>query len=170
MEHSAGIVVWRKRTEVEMLLVHPGGPFWANKDEHAWSIPKGEFDPADEAAIDAARREFEEELGVPPPAGPSIALPPFRAGKKTLHVWLVEGEFDPGTITGDDVHRSMVEMVWPPRSDRSASFPEVDRARWVELSGAVSLLHKGQARIVDLIEGELVADDTDGEWPSRPSD
>lgn len=155
MTHSAGIVLWRQRAELEILLVHPGGPFWANKQDHAWSIPKGEFDPSDESAFDAACREFEEELGSPPPTVPAIGLQPFRAGKKTLHAWLLEGEFDPTTVTPDDVHRSMVEITWPPRSDRTVSFPEVDRAQWVTLSAAVALLHKGQAPIADLVRDGL---------------
>ncbi len=155
MIHSAGIVVWRKRTEVEILLVHPGGPFWANKHDHAWSIPKGEFDPADESAFDAASREYEEELGSPPPKVPSVALPSFRAGKKTLHTWLLEGEFDTATITPEDLHRSMVEMTWPPRSNQTVSFPEVDRAQWATLATSVVMLHKGQVNIVELVRDGL---------------
>jgi predicted NUDIX family NTP pyrophosphohydrolase len=162
MNHSAGIVLWRRGEELEVLLVHPGGPFWANKDEHAWSIPKGEFDPSDEVAFEAACREFEEELGAAPPTGTAVVLEPFRAGRKTLHVWLLEGDFDPATISADDRHRSMVELTWPPRSGRTVTFPEVDRAQWVALSGAGTLLHKSQARIVELVADALGFDDPHG--------
>lgn len=166
MTHSAGIVLWRvapadslgepvSSGEIEVLLAHPGGPFWAKKDEHAWSIPKGEFDPHTESAWEAARREFEEEIGAPCPADHPVALPPFRAGKKTLHAWLIAGDFDPTTVTAEDDHRSMVEMVWPPRSTSVVTFPEVDRVEWVRLDRAVHKLHKGQAPLVAAVRHAL---------------
>lgn len=166
MAHSAGIVLWRSTGEpgeadpgsrIEILLAHPGGPFWAKKDEHAWSIPKGEFDPDEEPAWQAARREFEEELGVEPPVADAVALAPFRAGTKTLHAFAVEGGFDPSAISPDDRHRSMVEIVWPPRSKQMATFPEVDRVAWTRLEEAAPKLHKGQAPLVAMLVA-LVAD------------
>lgn len=155
--HSAGIVLWRRSNEtgpveqsVEILLVHPGGPFWANKDEHGWSIPKGEFDPGAESTFDAAQREFAEELGRPaptPPADrPDIALEPFRAGRKTIHAVLVAGDFDCA-----DIISNTVDIEWPPRSGQRIDVPEVDRAQWFPLAEAGNKLHKGQAPIVDLI-------------------
>lgn len=159
--HSAGIVLYRRTDEtgplehsVEILLVHPGGPFWADKDEHGWSIPKGEFEPDDEAATDAARREFAEELGRPapdPPADvPEVALEPLRAGRKTIHAVLLAGDFDPEPIAGNTV-----EIEWPPRSGRHLEVPEIDRAEWYSLAEARTRLHKGQAPIVDLIVSAL---------------
>ncbi len=152
MTQSAGIVLWRRRSAtLEVLLVHPGGPFWASKDEHAWSIPKGEFDPDVEAAVDAARREYEEELGIAPPdttTSPPVTIPPFRAGRKTIHVFAVEGDFDPTSIDPEDRHRSLVTMTWPPRSDRTVEFPEVDRVEWCPIDQASAKLHKGQAPVV----------------------
>lgn len=164
---TAGIVVWRRRAGggisvdgisidgIEILLVHPGGPFWAKKDEHAWSIPKGEFDPETETAVDAATREFVEELGRLVPEGDLTMLKPFRAGKKQLHAFAVEGDVDAEMIQPDDQHRSMVELEWPPRSGRTATFPEVDRAEWVTLSEAEGKLHKGQRRVVDELQAML---------------
>jgi predicted NUDIX family NTP pyrophosphohydrolase len=159
--HSAGIVLYRRTASggpveqtVEILLVHPGGPFWANKDEHGWSIPKGEFDPDREPAADAARREFAEELGRPaptPPADvPDIGLEPLRAGRKTIHAVLLAGDFDPEPIVSNTV-----EIEWPPRSGQHIEVPEVDRAEWYSLVEARTKLHKGQAPIVDLIVSAL---------------
>ena len=149
---SAGIVLWRRRSAgLEVLLAHPGGPFWAKKDEHAWSIPKGEFDPDVEAALEAARREFKEELGTAPPdviSSPPVTIPPFRAGRKTIHAFAVEGDFDPASIAPEDRHRSLVTMVWPPRSERTTEFPEIDRVAWFSIEQAPAKLHKGQAPVV----------------------
>ncbi len=162
---TAGIVLWRRAQgarspssaeTIEILVVHPGGPFWAKKDEHAWSIPKGEFDPETETALDAARREFEEETGTPAPLGPFAELDSFRAGKKHLHAFAIEGDFDHATISADDEHRSMVELEWPPRSGRRQRFPEVDRESWVPLSTASDKLHKGQRPVVDQLIGLLL--------------
>lgn len=166
MRHSAGIVLWRPApgtvsnraptaAEIEVLLAHPGGPFWASKDDHAWSIPKGEFDPDEEGPWDAACREFEEELGAPCPHHRATALEPFRAGKKLLHPWLVAADFDPAPITPDDTHRSMAEIVWPPRSGSVVTFPEIDRVEWVPLDRAARKLHKGQTPLVDAVRSAL---------------
>lgn len=152
MTHSAGIVLHRRGPDgTEILLVHPGGPFWANKDEHAWSIPKGEYDPDSEDAEQAAVREFTEELGHRVPDGPRQALPPFRAGKKTIAAWLVAGDLDP-----EQIRSNHVELEWPPRSGTMTSFPEVDRAAWVRLDDeAEGKLHKGQRPLVELVSAAL---------------
>jgi len=163
---TAGIAVWRRAslgqtrrsegaTGIEILLVHPGGPFWAKKDEHAWSIPKGELNE-NESPADAAVREFNEEVGQPVPEGELVALDPFRAGKKWLHAYTVEGDIDAELVDPNDTHRSMVELVWPPRSDRKQLFPEVDRAAWFDLAEAPIKLHKGQAPLVGLLLAKLV--------------
>lgn len=148
---SAGIVLHRPGPEgPEILLVHPGGPFWANKDEHAWSIPKGEYDPGAEDGEAAAVREFAEELGRALPAGPRRPLAAFRAGRKVIRAWLVEGDLDETSIESNTF-----EMEWPPRSGRQQAFPEVDRAAWFDLQQAATRLHKGQRPLIELIEREL---------------
>lgn len=162
---TAGIVLWR-RTEgptadgagIEILLVHPGGPFWAKKDEHAWSIPKGEFDPDSETPEAAARREFNEEIGLQTPNGQVLVLDAFRAGKKRLHAFAVEGDLDPAVVQPGDTHRSMVELEWPPRSGQTQLFPEVDRAGWFDLDEAAAKLHKGQAPLVEQLRTALLSD------------
>jgi predicted NUDIX family NTP pyrophosphohydrolase len=151
MTDSAGIVLHRPGPNgPEILLVHPGGPFWANKDANGWSIPKGEYDPETEDGEAAAVREFHEELGHPLPEGPRRPLPAFRAGRKRIASWLVAGDLDPTTI-----HSNSFEMEWPPRSGEMASFPEVDRAAWFDLEAATTKLHKGQIPLVKLILSAL---------------
>lgn len=142
MNKSAGILAYRRRDGiVEVFLVHPGGPFWVNKDTHAWSMPKGEF--TDEPALEAARREFEEETGQPI-NGEFIALKPVRSGSKTLHVFAVESETpEPGRIRSNTF-----EMEWPPGTGRKRSFPEVDRAAWFPLAEAAEKLHKNQQALL----------------------
>jgi len=141
---SAGLLLFRRTPAgVEVLLVHPGGPLWAKKDEGAWSIPKGEID-ADEAPLAAARREFEEELGSPV-SGQFIALAPIRqASGKVVHAWAVEADFDPATFTS-----GMFSMEWPPRSGQQQEFPEVDRAEWFSIDNARRKINKAQIELLD---------------------
>jgi len=141
---SAGLLLFRRTPAgVEVLLVHPGGPLWAKKDEGAWSIPKGEID-ADEDPLAAACREFEEELGSPV-SGEFIALAPIRqASGKVVHAWAVEGDFDPATLTS-----GMFSMEWPPRSGRQQEFPEVDRAEWFAIDDARRKINKAQIELLD---------------------
>ena len=154
--YSAGLVLFRRvgRT-VELMLVHPGGPFWAKKDEHGWSIPKGEFDPEAEAALEAAEREFAEELGAPAPAGERLALPEFKAGSKVIVSWLIEADFDAEGFSGAE-SSNRFETEWPPKSGRMQSFPEVDRAAWFSLDLCRTKLHKGQVVICDLVADSLL--------------
>ncbi|MGA0604571.1 NUDIX domain-containing protein [Phenylobacterium sp. VNQ135] len=155
-EISAGVLAWRAGAEgPEFLLVHPGGPFWANKDEAAWSIPKGLVEP-EEDGWTAARREFEEELGAPM-VGQAVELPAVKTpGGKVIHAWLVEAEID---VSG--IRSNTFEMEWPPRSGRRASFPEVDRAGWFDAETARWKLHKGQRPVLEaalrIILGKLEA-------------
>jgi len=141
---SAGLLLFRRTPAgIEVLLVHPGGPLWAKKDEGAWSIPKGEID-ADEDPLAAARREFEEELGSPV-SGEFIALEPIRqASGKVVHAWAVEGDFDPATLTS-----GTFSMEWPPRSGRMQDFPEVDRAEWFTIDEAKRKINKAQIALLD---------------------
>jgi predicted NUDIX family NTP pyrophosphohydrolase len=129
--------------EIEVLLAHPGGPFFRNKDEHAWSIPKGEPD-TDEDLLVTARREFEEETGIKP-AGPFRPLAPIRQkGGKTVHAWAFEGDCDPAAIVSNTF-----TMEWPPHSGRQAEFPEVDRAEFFNLREAKTKLKAGQETMID---------------------
>ena len=146
-KRSAGLLVWRRNDDtVEVLLVHPGGPFWARKDAAAWSIPKGEIDDPAEEPRDVAVREFREELGFePPPVDGWIALGEVRgSGSKVVAAWAVEGDADVSRIES-----STFEMEWPPRSGRVQTFPEVDRAGWFGADEARDKLHAGQRRLVD---------------------
>jgi predicted NUDIX family NTP pyrophosphohydrolase len=143
---SAGVLMFRRSASVlEVLLVHPGGPFWASKDDGAWSIPKGEFDP-DEPPAAAARREFIEETGVDP--GPDLlplaVIAQSRA--KTVHAFAVEGDLDPAAIASN-----VFEIEWPPRSGRRQAFPEIDRAQWFGLTEARRKVVAGQRPILDAL-------------------
>lgn len=134
----------------ELLLVHPGGPFWAKKDIGAWSIPKGEFDP-EEDPLQAAKREFAEELGVPPPDGPYLDLGQIaQSGHKTVIAFAVEGDFDPEALKSN-----LFEMEWPPKSGQSRSFPEVDRAGWFTPGDACERILPRQAPLIDRLLARL---------------
>jgi predicted NUDIX family NTP pyrophosphohydrolase len=125
--------------------VHPGGPFWARRDQGAWSIPKGEIEPG-ETAVDVARREFEEELGAAPPRGALTPLGSIRqAGGKVVHAWAAAGDFD---VTG--LRSVAFSMEWPPRSGRMQEFPEVDRAAWFGLEEARRMILPSQLPLLDL--------------------
>ena len=143
---SAGIIAYRKRRTLEVLLVHPGGPFWRNKDLGAWSIPKGEY--ADEEAADvAARREFAEELGLEL-SEPLTALGQVKQrGGKLVTAFAVELDLDPRSIRSNSF-----EMEWPPRSGKRQVFPEVDRAEWFTLEEAREKINAGQCPLLDRLE------------------
>jgi predicted NUDIX family NTP pyrophosphohydrolase len=145
-EISAGILLHRSGAAGrEVLLVHPGGPFWARKEEAAWSIPKGLIDPGEEREA-AARREFAEEVGAVP-EGALTLLGEFRlSGSKLLVAFALEAEFDPRTLISNSF-----EMEWPPHSGRRQSFPEVDRADWFGLDEAHTKLHLGQRPLLDAL-------------------
>lgn len=151
---SAGILLYRYagsagRGEgvLEVFLVHPGGPFWAKKDEGAWSIPKGEFGEG-EAALDAARREFEEETGSALPEGEYIELKPVKqAGGKIVYAWALKGDIDPQTV-----HSNTFKKEWPPNSGRWHTYPEVDRAAWFPLEVARQKILKGQLPLLEELE------------------
>lgn len=144
---SAGLIVHRRGADGrEVLVAHMGGPFWARKDTGSWTFPKGEFNPAEEEAADAARREFREELGLAPPAGPMVALPPITASRKVLRFFAVEADLDvTNPVFGE------FEMEWPPRSGERRSFPEVDRVAWVPVAEARDLLSAGQRPALDAL-------------------
>jgi predicted NUDIX family NTP pyrophosphohydrolase len=145
VKYSAGLLPYRIRHGVvEVLIGHPGGPFWAKKDDGAWSILKGEYTP-DEDAWDAARREFSEETGLPSPVGPRIDFEPVRQPSgKVLTVFGVLGDID---IT--DARSNTFEMEWPKGSGRIREFPEVDRVQWFSVANARAKLLKGHRVILD---------------------
>lgn len=141
---SAGILLHRRREErLEVLLVHPGGPFWANRDEGAWTIPKGEYDDGEDA-LDAARREFTEETGFAV-EGPFRELAPVRQRSgKVVRAWAVEGDCDVAAIRSNTF-----SMEWPPRSGRTAEFPEVDRGQWFTLDEARAKILPAQLPLLE---------------------
>lgn len=154
---SAGILLYRIDPDgtVSALVAHMGGPFWARKDEGAWSIPKGEFDPSQESAWDAAAREFREELGVAPPdvAYAELGTFAYSSRGKTVTVFCGDGT---GFLTSDADRAALVfgefEMEWPPRSGRRQRFPEVDRVEWMPLAEARPRLVAGQRPALDALE------------------
>jgi predicted NUDIX family NTP pyrophosphohydrolase len=144
-KRSAGILLYRLSGGVpEVLLVHPGGPFWARRDAGAWSVPKGEYEDADDP-LAAARREFEEETGTALETGELLELGDVKQKNgKVVSAWAAEGDLDP-----DAVHSNTFTMEWPPRSGRTAEFPEIDRAGWFGIDEAREKLNPAQAEFLD---------------------
>jgi predicted NUDIX family NTP pyrophosphohydrolase len=147
VKESAGILLFRRRHgRLEVLLVHPGGPFWKNKDAGAWTIPKGEI-AGGEDPLACARREFEEETGSAC-TGDARALPPVKQkGGKLVRAWAVEGDFDPSTLESHTF-----TMEWPPASGTRQTFPEVDRAEWMPLEQASIRINAAQAGLLDRLQ------------------
>src|SRR4051794_40818623 len=146
MKRSAGILLHRAADGgIEVLLVHPGGPFWARKDLGAWSIPKGEIDEGEETRA-CALRELREELGSPPALEPGdlIELGSVRQKSKLVEAWAAEADFDPGSLQSNTF-----AMEWPPRSGRECEFPEVDRAEWFDPEAARRKILPAQAPLID---------------------
>ncbi|MEV6883553.1 NUDIX domain-containing protein [Streptomyces sp. NPDC051135] len=146
MRRSAGLLLHRRGLggELQVLLGHMGGPFYTRRDAGAWTVPKGEYDPS-EPAWEAARREFEEELGLPPPEGEAVPLGEVRqAGGKVVTVWAVEADLDPAAVLP-----GTFTMEWPPRSGRTEEFPELDRVAWFALDAAREVIVKAQAAFLD---------------------
>ena len=144
-KRSAGILLYRGSPQrLELLLVHPGGPFWAKKDKGAWSIPKGEYGEGEEL-LAVARREFEEELGSAPPQDAFIPLGELvQPSRKLITAFALEGDFDPATLTSN-----CFELEWPRGSGRMQSFPEIDRAQWFAPARAREKIQPGQAPFID---------------------
>jgi len=147
---SAGIVLYRRReTGLEVLILHPGGPFWAKKDDGAWSIPKGEYLEGEDA-FSVAKREFFEETGSEL-NGRGVELTPAKQPSgKIIRAWAVEGDIDAASI-----HSNSFSMEWPPKSGRAQEFPEIDRALWCELRVARTKLLPGQRPLLDELEQRL---------------
>jgi predicted NUDIX family NTP pyrophosphohydrolase len=150
---SAGILLHRgKSAALEVLLVHPGGPIWAKRDLGAWSIPKGE-PGAEEDPLAAARREFEEELGSPPPGGEELDLGEIRQKSgKLVRAFALAGDLDASTISSNSF-----TMQWPPRSGTMREFPEVDRAQWFSIEEARAKINPAQAELLDRLSERLAS-------------
>lgn len=147
---SAGILLFREVLgHLEVLLAHPGGPFWTKKDEGAWSIPKGEFDD-NEDPLQAAKREFKEETGFTL-EGEMIPLEPLRQSKeKIVYAWAMKGDFDPTLLKSN-----MFAIEWPPKSGKQQEFPEIDRVAWFSLEEANHKILKGQAPFLKHLQEKL---------------
>ena len=145
---SAGLLLHRTRDGIrEVLLAHPGGPFWARRDDGAWSIPKGEVDEGEDPYA-AAQREFAEELGAMPPDGKPLALGEVRLkSRKRVVAWALEGDFEPSRLVS-----MTFEVQWPPRSGQMQTYPEVDRVAWFDLDTARAKLNEGQRPLLDALE------------------
>ena len=143
---SAGLLIYRTAAGgLEVMLVHPGGPYWARKDIGAWSIPKGEIEPGEEA-LAAAQREFEEETGAVV-RGEFLPLQPVRLRSgKVIHAWAVQADFDPANL-----HSNLFSMEWPPKSGEQREFPEADRAAWFGVDEARLKIHPGQAPLIEYL-------------------
>jgi predicted NUDIX family NTP pyrophosphohydrolase len=150
---SAGLLMYRRHNgELEVMLVHPGGPFWAKKDLSSWSVPKGEY-TNDEEPFEVAKREFQEETGFKA-EGKFIALTPIKQpGGKLITVWAFEGNCDASKIKSNTF-----KMEWPPRSGKQQEFPEVDRAGWFKIAVAKKKILKGQTGFIDELYKTLVGD------------
>jgi predicted NUDIX family NTP pyrophosphohydrolase len=151
---SAGLLLYRHSNGVlELLLVHPGGPYWARKDAGAWSIPKGEIEPGEEP-LAAARREFAEETGAAID-GDFLPLAPVRLRSgKVVHAWAVQSDFDAAALRSN-----LFSMEWPPKSGEQREFPEADRAGWFGVETARIKIHPGQAPLIDDLLARLGASD-----------
>jgi predicted NUDIX family NTP pyrophosphohydrolase len=152
-KRSAGLLLFRRKPELEVFLVHPGGPFWAKKDLGAWSIPKGEYE-AGEDPLAAARREFLEETGFAI-EGAFVPLGEVKqAGGKVVSAWAIEKDLDAASIRSN-----LFSMEWPPRSGKSKEFPEVDRAAWHSPAAAMEKLNPAQAAFVTRLQEKLATSD-----------
>jgi predicted NUDIX family NTP pyrophosphohydrolase len=149
---SAGLLLYRLRDgELEVFIGHMGGPFWARKDAGAWSIIKGEYEQ-DEDSFAAARREFEEETGSPPPSGPTMELGEVRqrSGKRVV-AWAIAGDFDPASVRSNTF-----TLEWPKGSGQLREFPEIDRAEWFDTATAQTKLVAGQVAFIEALERQIV--------------
>ncbi|MEN6386869.1 MAG: NUDIX domain-containing protein [Phycisphaerales bacterium] len=150
-KRSAGLLVYRfHKNTLEVLLIHPGGPFWQNKDAASWSIPKGLYETG-EHPLDAAKREFMEETGFNPPKGDFVELTPQKQPSgKIVSAWAIQGDYDTSKMVSN-----MFEMEWPPKSGKMAEFPEADRAEWFNMKDAKKKILKGQLPFLDELNNLL---------------
>lgn len=150
VKRSAGILLYRRGSRgLEVLLVHPGGPFWSKRDAGAWTIPKGEISEGEEP-LAAARREFLEETGFEAQGDAMVLAPLRQKGGKWVHAWAVEGDCD-----AEAIRSNTFSMEWPPRSGQQAEFPEVDRAAWFTPQEARERILASQTPFIDELEAKL---------------
>lgn len=151
-KHSAGILLYRRKgQQIEVLLGHPGGPFWAKKDKGSWSVPKGEVENGSTEIFATACREFQEEIGQPPPSGEPFELGDIeQRNGKVVTAWAIEGDLDVSTVESNTF-----EMEWPPRSGNRQTFPEIDRAEWFSLEAAAEKLNSGQVEFLHRLSEHL---------------
>ena len=150
MRMSGGILLYRHAPGLQVLLAHPGGPYFRDRDEGHWTIPKGEPD-AGEPLLDAAVREFAEETGLPLPVGPRLELGSItQKGGKVVHAWAVEGDLDPAGARSNEI-----DIEWPPRSGRTQAFPEIDRVAWFDPGEARRRIKDAQIALIDRLEAAL---------------
>ena len=149
-KESAGLLVYRRgANDFEVFLVHPGGPYWQNKDDGAWTVPKGELADGEDP-LATAQREFQEETGLWI-AGPFTQLQSIKQrGGKLVHAWLAEGDFD-----ASQLRSNLFTIEWPPRSGKAQEFPEVDRGEWFDLKSAVARINEGQRAVVTSVCGAV---------------
>jgi predicted NUDIX family NTP pyrophosphohydrolase len=160
-KNTAGLLLYRRRGDLEVFLVHPGGPFWAKKDMGAWSLPKGEFEEG-EKPLQTAKREFTEETGFPID-GQFRQLDPLRQrGGKIIQAWAIEADCDPSQIRSNSF-----AMEWPPKSGRMQNFPEVDRAAWFPIPEAQKRILAGQAGFIDQLLSLLRRESQNESEPER---
>jgi predicted NUDIX family NTP pyrophosphohydrolase len=152
MKESAGLLIYRfKNGNLQVFLIHPGGPFFKSKDEGSWSIPKGEVD-SDEGPLDAAIRELREETGFDA-QGPFLKLTPVKQSSyKTVHAWAAEGNYDPALMKSNDF-----ALEWPPQSGKNQYFPEADKADWFTIPEARDKILKGQIPLLDELEKKVTS-------------
>jgi len=151
---SAGILLYRRHAgELQVLLVHPGGPFWANKDEGAWTIPKGEVADGEEL-LQTALREFEEETGVKPIGKLTPLMPVKQKAGKIVHAWAMEGDLDVSAVKSNSF-----KMEWPPKSGKYAEFPEIDRAEFFDVPRAMKKINPAQIAFIDELKHSLAKPD-----------
>lgn len=156
-KRSAGLLMYRRRSQqLEVFLVHPGGPLWAKKDLGAWTIPKGEYNES-EQPLAAAIREFHEETGITA-SGNFIDLGTIRqSGGKLVSAWAFEGDCDPAQLTSN-----LCQLEWPPRSGRLIQFPEVDRGAWFSLSEAAKRILRGQQPLLEILTNKIKSTNGEG--------
>ncbi len=150
VKQSAGILVYRHRNgSIEVLLAHPGGPFWAKKDQNAWGLIKGEYIDGEEPFL-AAKREFKEEVGKDVPPGKYINLGTVKIPSKVIYGWAVDAEFDTANLKSN-----LITIDCPPRSGRQIQIPEVDKVKWFEITKAIPKMHKGQEKFLERLAEQL---------------
>lgn len=150
-KQSAGLLLYKVANDtIQVLLAHPGGPFWAKKDAGAWSIPKGEFEEGEEP-LEAARREFSEELGSPAPKGECVYLGAIKQPSgKIVHAWALESEFNVHHLKSNTA-----TIEWPPRSGKQVEVPEIDKAAWISLADAQVKIVRGQIPLLEALAGHM---------------